>query len=261
MLFFTKRRMERAQRHRWARVEAAHERNLCWAEMDHEQREWAEKIETARRHGYPLPVGGGLIKARYEISAGLMGRESGWDIDTIPIADFGNVNAAGALTIRAGVNCFPLVNNAPTVVSSPDPEPYQLSTTAALNASRAAGTSTNPLAILIGVYVVHATIAAPPTVYQPAGTTMNLKVLSAAGTVTTTATPPTLATLNVATATNFIDAPAITAPTERQIATPTGTLLTTASGVYNGDAMFVEMVMTGAVNHQGALLYVELEII
>jgi hypothetical protein len=242
---------------RWDRAERANERNLYWAE----EAEWGKRIEMARQHGWPMPVGGGLIKARYEISAGLQGRESGWDLDTVPIADFGNVNAAGAVTIRSGLNTFPLVNPAPAVTSSPDPLPYQLSVTSALNASRAAGTSTNPLAILVGVYVVHATIAAPPTVYNPAGTTMNLKVLSSALTVTTTATPPTLATLNVATATNFVDSVAISAPTERQVSTPTGTLLTTASGIFNGDSHFVEMAMTGAVNHQGTLLYVEIEVI
>lgn len=259
--YFTQKRLSEYQRRRWYRAEAANERNLYWAEMAREEREWAEKVEVARKNGWPLPVGGGLIKARYEITAGFMGKESGWDIDTIPIADFGNVNVAGATTIRAGMNTFPLVNAAQSVVSSPDPLPYQLSTLAAVNASRAAGTSTNPLALVVGVYVVHVTIAAPPTVYQPAGTTANLRVLSAAGAVTTTIAPATVATLNVTTATNFIDSATIAAPSERQVATPSGTLLTTVSGVFNGDAFFAELAMTGAVNHQGTLIYIEMEIL
>lgn len=262
MWFFSKPSLTKAQKRWWYRAEKCDERNLYWAEMDREQREWREKVERAVRNGWPLPVGGGLIKARFEIAAGLNGRESGWDIDTIPIADFGNVNVAGAATIRSGMNAFPLVNPGQTVAQSPDPLPYQLSVLAALNASRAAGTSTNFLAIMVGVYVVHANIAAPPTAYAQAATTVNVKVLSTVnGTATTTtAAPPTLATLSLSGATNLMDTPAITAPTERQPSTPTGTILTTASGVYNGDAHFAEAVMTGAVNHQGTLFYVELEV-
>jgi hypothetical protein len=262
MWFLTKRALSKAQQRWWYRLECVNERNLCWAEMDRERREWVEKVEIARRNHWPLPVGGGLIKARFEIAAGLNGRESGWDIDTIPIADFGNVNVTAAATIRAGLNAFPLVNPAHSVASAPDSLPYELSTLAALNASRASGTSTNFLAILVGVYIVHANIAAPPTAYAQAATTLNVKVLSTVNgtTTTTTAAPPTLATFSLAGATNLMDTPAITAPTERQVSTPTGTLLTTASGVYNGDAHFAEAVMTAAVNHQGTLLYVELEV-
>lgn len=242
---------------RWDRAERANERNLAWQEMDREQREWGDKIEAARRNGWPLPVGGGLIKARYEISAGLMGKESGWDIDTIPIVDFGNVNLAGAGTIRTGFDTFPLVNPAQAVVQSPDPLPYQLSTLAATNASRVAGSSTNPLALLVGVYLVRITSGA--AVYQPVTTTINVRVISTVTTVGGAFT--TLATFNASAGTNFVESIAIAAPSERQVATPTGTLLATVSGMYNGDSMFAELVAAGALNVQGNLLYIEAEII
>jgi hypothetical protein len=263
MLFLSKRRLNRAQQHRWARISAANERNLAWYEMEREERDWREKVEVARANGWPMPIGGGLIKARFEIANGLRGIESGWDIDTVPIADFGNVNVAGAATIRAGLNTFPLINNAHAVIGSPDNLPFEQpgGLTTALNASRAAGTSVTGLAVVVGVYCVHVTIAAPPTVYQPAGTTANLRVLSSALTVTTTAAPATIATLNVTTAANFVDPLVISAPTERQAATPSGVVLTTASNVYNGDSYFGELAMTGALNHQGTLIYLEMEIL
>jgi hypothetical protein len=261
MIFLSKRRQSRAQQHRWARIAAANERNLAWNEMAAWGAEWREMCEVAARNGWPRPVTGGLIKARFEIANGLMGRESGWDIDTVPIADFGNINAAGALTIRAGLNTFPLINNAHAVIGSPDNLPFEQpgGTTTALNVSRAAGTSTTPLAVIVGAYCVHVTIAAPPTVYQPAGTTANLRVLSSALAVTTTAAPATIGTLNVTTAANFVDPLVISAPTERQATSPSGTVFATASNVFNGDSYFAELVMTGAVNHQGTLIYIEVE--
>ena len=253
MLFLTKRRISRAQQRYWDRAEACEERNLAWREMH----EWTEKVEAARRNRWPMPVGGGLIKARYEISSGLQGKESGWDIDTIPIADFGNVNLAAAGTIRTGVNTFPLVNPTHTVQSSPDPLPYELSTLAAASGGRVAGSSTNPLAILVGVYLVRITSAA--AVYLPVTTTINVRVVSTVSAVGGAFT--TVATFNASAGTNFVESIAIASPAERQVATPTGTLLTTAAGVFNGDSTFVELVAAAALNVQSNLLYVELEVI
>ena len=245
-------RQKRATQQRWDRIQRADERNQAWAEMF----EWREKVEAAIQHGWPLPVGGGFIKARYEISAGLLGRESGWDIDTMPIADFGNVTLAGAGTIRCGFNTFPLVNVSGTVAASPDPEPYQLSTLAATNASRVAGSSTNPMSVLVGAYLVHITSGA--AVYQPAGSTVNVRSIS---TVTTAGAGfTTVATINATTAANFVDAMVISSPAERQIATPTGTLLSTVAGLFNGDSTFCELVTSGALTVVGNLLYVELEV-
>lgn len=260
MWFFSKPSLTKAQKRWWYRAEKCDERNLYWAEMDREQREWREKVERAVRNGWPLPVGGGLIKARFEISSGLMGKESGWDIDTIPVADFGNVNLAAPGTIRTGFSTFPLVNPAQVVVQSPDPLPFQLSTLAATNASRVAGSSTNPLALLVGCYLVHITSAG--AVYQPtATTTMNIRTISAV--TTTGAGFTTLATIVATTAANFVDSLTIAAPTERQVATPTGTLLTTSSGIFNGDSLFAELAFTvgASLNVQGNLLYLELEVI
>ena len=283
MLLLAKRRISKFQQRRWDRIEAANERNLCWQEMNRQRAEWRELLEVAVQNRWPIlrthwqqaeailrrsreqyswATGMlGIIKAKTEIATGLNGRESGWDLDSVPVADFGNVNVVAAATVRAGFSTFPNVNLAQTVTSSTDSLPYQLSTLAALNASRASGTSTNFLAVLCGVYCVHANIAAPPTAYAQAATTMNVKVLSTVSNTatTTTAAPPTLATLSLNAAANLLDSLTITSPAERNVATPTGTNLTTVSGIYNGDCHFAEAVMSAAVNHQGTLFFVELE--
>jgi hypothetical protein len=195
-----------------------------------------------------------FVKARFDVALGHASLESGWDIDTMPIADWGNVNAAGALTVRAGFNSFPLVNPA-HVIGSIDPEPYELSTLTAITGDRQVGTSSAGIVVLLGAYCVHITGAA--AVYQPAGTTLNIRVISSNAAVGGAFT--TLATLNVTTAANFVDVVPITATTGRTISI-TGTSLTNIAAIYNGDSVFGELVMTGAVNHQGALLYAMLEV-
>lgn len=261
MFFFTKRALSRVQRRRWYLIELANDRNALWAEMEHEQKDWHQKVEAARKMGWPLPVGGGIIKARFEIAAGLRGIESGWDIDSVPVADFGNVNNAAttATTIRTGFSTFPLVNVAQTLTNSPDPLPYQLSTLAATNASRVAGSSTNPLAVVVGAYCGHVT--GTGTVYNPAGAnTVLARVISTVATTGAGFTSLTTA-LNLTTDPNFVAIMTISAPAERQIPNPQGTLLTNVSGIFNGDTHFAELAVAASTNHIGNLLFVELECI
>jgi hypothetical protein len=195
-----------------------------------------------------------FVKVKFDMALGHQSQEGGWDVDTMPIADFGNINAAGALTIRAGFNTFPLVNPA-HVIGSLDPEPFELSTLTAVSGDRQIGTSSGTIVLLLGAYCVHITGAA--AVYQPATTTFNVRVLSSALAVGGAFT--TLATLAVNTAANFVDQVPITATAGRTISI-TGTTLAGIAGLFNGDSVFGELVMAGAVNHQGAILYGMLEL-
>lgn len=197
-----------------------------------------------------------MIKARWEISSGLLGKESGWDIDTMPIADFGNVNLAAAGTVRSGFNYFPLVNPA-HIIKSPDNMPFENpgGTLAAASGDRQIGSSTQPMALLVGAYLVHVTAAG--AVYQPAGTTVNVRVVNSVNAVAGALT--TLATINAATAANFADVMPIVAPAGRTFS-PEGLPNAAAATIYNGDALFAEIVTTGALNVQGNILYIMLEI-
>jgi hypothetical protein len=203
------------------------------------------------RRGYAL------YKDKWAFMNGWMNRESAWDIDCMPIADFGNVNAAGALTIRSGFNTFPLTNPA-HLVGSLDPEPFEApyTTLTAITGDRQVGTSTTNLVVLLGCYVVHITGAG--AVYQPATTTFNLRVISASG--ATGGAFTTLATLVVNTAANFVDVVPVVATTGRTITITGFTPNTAIAGIYVGDSLFGEMVMGAAVNHQGSILYAMLEL-
>jgi hypothetical protein len=195
-----------------------------------------------------------FVKVKFDMALGHQSQEGGWDIDTMPIADFGNVNAAGALTVRSGFNSFPLVNPA-HVIGSIDPEPFELTTLAAVTGDRQIGTSAGTIVLLLGCYLVHITGAA--AVYQPVTTVYNVRVIStnlAVGGAFTT-----LATLNVSAAANFVDQVPIVATTGRTVSI-TGTTLAGIAGLFNGDSLFGECVMGGAVNHQGAILYGMLEL-
>jgi hypothetical protein len=235
------------------KVLRAAERNEAWAELH----EWGEKIEAAKRNGWPLPIGGGLYKDRWALSQGQFTSEPGasaWDIDCMPVADFGNITAAA--TVRTGFNVFPLINPA-AALGSPDPEPFQLpgGTLTAVVGDRQIGSSRLPLVVVIGAYVVHITAAAG--VFQPAATTLNIRVVNAVTTVAGAFT--TEATLAINAAVNFIDQVPITATTGRGIATLDGRALTNVFAAFNGDAIFAELVAGAAI--QTNLLYAMLELV
>jgi hypothetical protein len=194
-----------------------------------------------------------FVKVKFDMALGHV-YEGGWDIDTMPIADFGNVNAAGALTVRAGFNTLPLLNPAHPI-GSLDPEPFELSTITAANGDRQIGSSSNPIVLLLGAYIVH--IASGGTVYQPVTTVFNVRVFNSVTTVGGGFT--TEATLNVSAAVNFVDNVPISATTGRSISI-TGSLITNIAACFNGDSWIGECVMAGAVNHQGSVLYGMLEL-
>lgn len=196
-----------------------------------------------------------FVKAKFDIALGRDGAESGWDIDTMPIADFGNVNVAGAATIRTGFNTFPLVNPA-HAIGSLDPEPFELATLAAVSGDRQVGTSQSNIVLLLGAYAVHITGGA--AVYQPAASTFNIRVVSTNGAVGGAFT--TLATLVLNTATNFVDVIPINAPSARQISITGAAPLATIAALFNGDSTFCELVAGGALNVQANLLYAMLEV-
>jgi hypothetical protein len=102
-------------------------------------------------------------------------------------------------------------------------------------------------------------ITGAAAVYLPVTTTINIRAISTVAAVG--AAFVTIATFNASAGTNFVESMPIVAPAERQLATPSGVLLSTVSGVFNGDSHFAELVAAAALNVQGNLLYVELEVI
>ncbi len=220
------------------------ERNEHWAELG----EWREKVEVARRKGYPLPQGGGLYKARWDLSQGSLvavGGASGWEIDDMPIVDFGAYTVAATTgSVRSGYNVFPLVNPF-SALGSPDAEPFQDpgGTLTAIVGDRQVGTGRLPLVVCAGCFVVHVTGAG--AVYQPAATaTLNLQVMSSAAAVAGAYT--TEATLNLTTAANFIDQIPIVATTGRSLATADGVLRTNIFLIFNGDHVVMNLTNTNA---------------
>jgi hypothetical protein len=180
------------------------------------------------RRGY------GLVKTKFQMALGLDSREAGWLLDNMPTADFGGITAAA--TQRELLTSFPLFNPAHPI-GSVDPEPFELSTLTAVTGDRQIGTSTAHVAILLGCYIVH--ISAAAGVFQPAATTVNIRVISSNG--ATAGAFTTLATLVVNTAANFVDQIPITATTGRVISI-TGSVLAGITGLFNGDSLFAELV-------------------
>jgi hypothetical protein len=215
------------------------------ANEDEQFRNWPLKWIGQDRRGYAF------VKSRFQNSLGLFGRESGWTIDNAATADFGNI--AGAATVRVGLTVFPL-SNPMHVLGSLDPEPFELSTLTATSGDRQIGSSSQAIALLMGCFLVHAT--AGGAVFQPAATTLNIRVLNAVTTVGGGFT--TLATLVVNTAANFIDAVPITATTGR-IVSITGTTASGIAALFNGDALFAELVAGAATATN--LIYAMAEIV
>jgi hypothetical protein len=193
-------------------------------ELRHRPLAWVAKD----RRGYAL------VKTKFQTALGLDSREAGWLLDNMPTADFGGMTAAA--TQRELLTNFPLFNPS-HVIGSIDPEPFELSTLTAVTGDRQVGTSSGHIAILLGCYITHITAAAG--VFQPAATTVNIRVISSNG--ATAGAFTTLATLVVNTATNFVDQIPITATTGRIISI-TGTTVSGVAGLFNGDSLFAELV-------------------
>lgn len=197
-----------------------------------------------------------MLKQRFTEAFGLLGKESAWEFDNQPVADFGNVNLAGAGTVRTLFCAFPLANPA-HLIKSPDNHPFESpgGTLAATNASRFAGSGAQPIAVLYGAYLVR--IAAGGGVYNPVGTTVNVRAYSLVG--PSGVGPTTLATFNAAAGINYVETIPIVAPAERAVGIE-GINNTTAAAIFDGDTLICEVVTTGALNVQGNTLAVVLQI-
>jgi hypothetical protein len=197
------------------------------------------------RRGY------GLVKTRFQISTGLGGREAGWQIDNVPIADYGGFSTV--TTYRSVLTSFPLINPA-HVIGSTDPEPFEQATLTAVTGDRQVGSSLGQLAILLGCYVVH--ISSGAAVFQPAATTVNIRVISTVA--ATGGAFTTEGTVAVNTAANFVDQIPLAATTGRSVSI-TGSVLTNIVALFNGDTLFSELVLGATA--VGALLAVVAEIV
>lgn len=237
------------------------ERNEHWLELS----DWAEKADVARRYGYPMPVGGGLYKSRWDLSQGQLGGSggaSGWEIDDMPIADFGvNTSVAQNAFVRTGFHVFPLVNPF-SALGSPDAQPFQDpgGTLTAITGDRQVGSGRQVLVVCAGVFVVHMTGAG--AVYQPPATaTVNIRVASAVAAVTGGLT--TEATLNVTTAANIIDQAPIVATTGRTLTLGDAIARTNVFALYDGDFTIGELSNTNAatLNVQGNIFFAMLELV
>jgi hypothetical protein len=235
-------------------------RVLEFRESRREAGDWDQYIEDSLRKGI-VPSAAramrimGLYKDRWTLSQGQFTSEPGgsaWDIDCMPVADFGNATALA--TIRAGFNVLPLVNPF-TALGSPDPEPFQVSgLLTAVSGDRQIGSSRLPVVICAGCFLVHSTGAA---VFQPAATTFNLRVQNAVAAVAGALT--TEATLAVNTAANFIDQVPIVASTGRVVGKADGSAITNVFALFNGDYAVGEMVAGASL--QGNIIFAMLELL
>jgi len=190
-------------------------------------------------------------KLRHAISQGLLGGDgSGWQLPGTTFVDFGELNLAGAATVRKFAIGLPLASGLP---KNPDNYPGVL---AAANAGRVLGSGSSQFATLTGAWCVHITGAG--AIYNPAGTTVQIKVIS---TVLATfgALTNLSAAFSVTTGANGIDPIAITAPAERQVNANGSGLLTTCAYLFNGDVVIVELVVAGILNFESNIFGVALE--
>jgi hypothetical protein len=195
-----------------------------------------------------------MRKLKNAIAQELLGA-SGWEHKYF-VVDFSHDVTAGALTIVKSAIVLPIANTS-LQLGSPDEFPPLL--TAAVG-NRKIGTGGAPLGILTGVFLAHYTPGSPATIYNPAGTTVQVKATSS---VTTTGSNPDnlTAAFNAATGANLIDAVAITAPANRQPQNPNGTgLLTTAAMLFAGDLVDITYITAGAIDNTGKVLSVILQV-
>lgn len=193
-----------------------------------------------------------MRKNRSAVATGLYGASS-WEHKWV-VVDFSHDVLAGANTITKAAIVLPIPN---TSLATGGPDAFPDALAAAVGARRI-GSGSAPLAILTGVFVVHFTPGSPPTVYQPAGTTVQVFASSVVTTVGGNATALTGA-FAVNAATNFIDPITITAPAERQVTVGGEALQTTSANLYGGDAVYVSYVTGGAIDPTGKVLAVILE--
>ena len=197
-----------------------------------------------------------MLKSRFTISDGLQAKESGWQPSLADLADFSGRVFAGATTERTTVLVLPVTTGSHKI-KSPDNYPTEDGRVlTAITNARQVSTGSAAFAQLTGVFVVHITAAG--AVYNPAGTTVQVKVSSTFTTNVGAAVNLTGA-FNVATATNGIDPVTITAPADRQLSIE-GVADATVALLFNGDVLFVELVTTGALTVDPNIFAVFLEV-
>lgn len=172
------------------------------------------------------------------------------------VVDFSHDITAGALTIVKSAIVLPIPNTSLQLGSPDDFGPVLV----AAVGNRKIGAGSVPLGILTGVFLAHYTPGSPAVVYQPAGTTVQIKAYSAVAAVGSN--PDNLtAAFSAATGANLIDAVAITAPANRQPQNPNGTgLLTTAAMLFAGDLVDITYITAGAIDNTGKVLSVILQV-
>lgn len=195
-----------------------------------------------------------MVKDRFSISDGIQAKESSWRL--LKPIDFSGIVFAGATTERKTALVLP-VSTGSHKIKSPDSYPTEDGRVlTAITNQRQVNSGSAAFAQLTGVFVAHVTSGG--AVYNPAGTTVQVKVIN---TVTTLVGTPVNLTgaFNVATATNGIDPVTITAPADRQLSIE-GVADATVALLFNGDIVIVELVTTGALTVDPNVLGVYLEI-
>ena len=194
-----------------------------------------------------------MRKLKNAIAQELLGA-SGWE-HKYALVDFSHDVTVGALTIVKSAIVLPIPN---TSLQMGSPDEYPSALLAAVG-NRKIGTGGGPLAILTGVFLVHYTPGSPATIYNPAGTTVQVKATSS---VTSAGSNPDNLTgaFSAATGANLIDPVVITAPANRQPANPNGlAALTTAAMLFAGDLIDVTYITAGAIDNTGKVLAVLLQ--
>jgi hypothetical protein len=226
-----------------------------------EEQEWGRIVEEARRRGWPLPVAGGVNTFRKSLSQGFDDQASSWNFP-IDVADFSSDNFAGASSNRYVNAMFPLTNPFHILKSSDNypseqPAPTGGKLTVA-TATRAVGTGNTPIAFLVGCWLVHATGALAGYNGAAAITAVNIRVASTSGPAAGSVGPTTVATIAPGTV-NIFEAVPIASPADRQVGFE-GVLLATLASLYNGDILLSELVTSGALNIQGNIVAVMVEV-
>lgn len=209
-------------------------------------------LEAAQTRAFERATGAQVqaaITARFKLSLGRGGSQAGWMVPDLANADFSHLNLAGATTLPALVLGVPNATNAAKIGSPDAIGPAQ----AADSASRKTGAGSNVYFTLLSAWVFARAAGGGP--YNPAaGTTMQPTVhsgVAAAGLVTVL----TAAALNLNTLAAFWTQLALVAPADRAFAI--GGPADPIAGLVNffyGEALFAQLVTTGAVNVLGNVL-------
>lgn len=194
------------------------------------------------------------VKYRQLVGPSLYGRDSSWNLGDLAVVDFSSQNFAAAGNSKVpAIICPPDTGTVPLGFNEPYPPVL-----AAASGNRVAGTGSSAFAVLTRGWIFSR--ATGGTVYAPAaGATIAVDVVSASGAVQAIQSVAAAVTLSGLTTfwTPFTFA---AVPAERQVA-PTGTALTTAVQLFNGDVVYVTFTVTALLDVRGNTLLVALEFV